>query len=358
MNKKISAFILSAIIAVSFASSIFAGFTDVPDNHPDKSYIDFCEKNGFIKGYGEGLFRPDGTITRGEFITIWARTFHARQHTFDDATKTKDELDTAIVLMYGLGYVNGVSKTQFSINDNITREEVAKIVENTYLPGIDGDEEYTNYSDHEDISSWAKNAVSVCYQKGIFEGVASDKFEPQKAITRSEVCAVITKFMKMDNTMYDITIGDLTDGTITADKTKAAAGDTVTLTVTPDDEKMLNPGSLKYNNVAITGTSFIMPAADVTITGEFIVYLKSIAVEAPTKLIYAVGEELDLKGMTVTAIYSDGSDSEVTGYTTNPVAGTELEEQEGSEVEVVVSYTENSVTLSDTFTVHFAGPMP
>ncbi|MDD2268359.1 MAG: hypothetical protein PHY15_02275 [Eubacteriales bacterium] len=68
---------------------------------------------------------------------------------------------------------------------------------------------------------------------------------------------------------YNITVGSLTNGTVTADKTMANIGDTVNLTVTPADGYNLVAGSLKVNGVAVTGTSFTMTAADATITAEF-----------------------------------------------------------------------------------------
>lgn len=59
---------------------------------------------------------------------------------------------------------------------------------------------------------------------------------------------------------YKITVAETTNGTITADKQTAAEGETVTLTVTPDADYILKSGSLKFNDTAITGTTFKMPA--------------------------------------------------------------------------------------------------
>jgi hypothetical protein len=69
--------------------------------------------------------------------------------------------------------------------------------------------------------------------------------------------------------VFDVTVGTLEHGTIVPDVTKAAEGETVTLTVDPDDGYMLKEGTLKYNGEAISGTSFEMPAEDVVITAEF-----------------------------------------------------------------------------------------
>ncbi|MDP4089175.1 MAG: carbohydrate-binding domain-containing protein, partial [Bacillota bacterium] len=72
---------------------------------------------------------------------------------------------------------------------------------------------------------------------------------------------------------YTVNVGTLTGGTITADPAAGIAGTTVNLTVTPDVGYKLKDGSLKYNDgakdTAITGTSFIMPAANVTVSAVF-----------------------------------------------------------------------------------------
>ncbi|MGB7605285.1 MAG: S-layer homology domain-containing protein [Lutisporaceae bacterium] len=71
---------------------------------------------------------------------------------------------------------------------------------------------------------------------------------------------------------YTVTIGTLSDGTITASPTSAAPGTNINLTITPATGKQLKAGTLKYNDGndhAITGTSFTMPAGNVAVTAEF-----------------------------------------------------------------------------------------
>ncbi len=71
------------------------------------------------------------------------------------------------------------------------------------------------------------------------------------------------------NPKYTITIGSMTNGSVTAMPTSAIAGTTIGLTVSPSSGYRLVANSLKYNGTAITGNSFVMPSADVTITAEF-----------------------------------------------------------------------------------------
>ena len=72
---------------------------------------------------------------------------------------------------------------------------------------------------------------------------------------------------------YTVTVGPMLNGTVAPDKTEAAAGDTVTLIVTPGEGYMLTPGSLMYNDTPVdfggSNYSFKMPAENVTITAAF-----------------------------------------------------------------------------------------
>ena len=77
------------------------------------------------------------------------------------------------------------------------------------------------------------------------------------------------------------------------------------------------------------------------------VTLTSITVTAPAKLEYTVGEELDLTGMTVTAVYSDETTKDVTEEA--DISGYD-KDAEGTQ-EITVTYTENGVEAKATFNV-------
>ena len=72
---------------------------------------------------------------------------------------------------------------------------------------------------------------------------------------------------------YAITLTTPEHGTIAADKTEAAAGETVTLTVTPDAYYQLKTITVTYGEgetAAVTSdNTFTMPAGDVSVTAEF-----------------------------------------------------------------------------------------
>lgn len=78
--------------------------------------------------------------------------------------------------------------------------------------------------------------------------------------------------------LYSVTIESTTNGTVVADKTSGiAAGETVTLTITPADYYMLNSISATSNGnpVTLSGSgntrTFTMPVANVNVTASFVI---------------------------------------------------------------------------------------
>ncbi len=80
---------------------------------------------------------------------------------------------------------------------------------------------------------------------------------------------------KWTETSYDVLIAEgITGGTVTADKERAPAGATVTLTVAPNagntlDTLTVTAGTAAATAVTVTDNAFVMPAANVTVTATF-----------------------------------------------------------------------------------------
>lgn len=70
---------------------------------------------------------------------------------------------------------------------------------------------------------------------------------------------------------YSVTVNDSTNGTVSADKATANAGETVALSVTPDDGYALVSLTVSdgNNEIAVENNRFTMPGANVTVTAVF-----------------------------------------------------------------------------------------
>lgn len=85
------------------------------------------------------------------------------------------------------------------------------------------------------------------------------------------------------------------------------------------------------------------------IGGDIEAILTGIEATAPTKVTYDVGDKLDLTGMEVKEVYSDGTKKTITtGFTTSPADGATLA---ATDTKVTVTHTESSKTAEFTITV-------
>ena len=110
-----------------------------------------------------------------------------------------------------------------------------------------------------------------------------------------------------------ITVAPIENGTVTADKTVAYAGEAITLTVIGNPGYELEEGSLMYNGRPVVGYSFIMPAEDVTITAEF----KPESGGDDGKLVISAPSVISYPGQMVTVDISIGNNPSVNGFTVN-----------------------------------------
>ncbi len=343
-----------AIIIVPFTISVSAAFTDVPDDHPYKEAIDFCKTKGFVIGETATTFMPDAKLTRAHFAIIWCRSLNIKDdnHDFTDITELRQYFDGPAILLNGLGLFLGTSETSFSPDDYITREQLALITMRTYNLGVADPDDYKQYTDHVSISDWAHNGVSSCINAKVFRGLypTGENFQPNEPVTRAEICKLIYNLMPTYKVKIDDTI---VGGTITASPAKAHSGAIITLTITPEEGKQLKDGTLKCDGVDITGTTFIMPAKNVTITAEFEdkpLILESIAVtNQPDRTTYRVDNELDLTGLVITATYSNNTNAVVTTYITTPAGGSTFDTTGTKNINV--SYSEGGITKTTSFDV-------
>jgi hypothetical protein len=85
---------------------------------------------------------------------------------------------------------------------------------------------------------------------------------------------VTAKFEAVPEGFYTVSIAALQHGSVTAAPQNGAEGTAITLTVSPEAGYELKEGSLKYTHgsdtVLIQGTQFDLPAANVTVTAEFV----------------------------------------------------------------------------------------
>jgi hypothetical protein len=165
----------------------------------------YVHANGLMVGTSEKpmLFSPQATLTRGMGVTVLYRiagspAVSGLANPFDDVPEGRwytDAVKWAAANGIAAGYGNG----KFGTEDNITREQMAVMIVNyeqfsgKIPPDILMDREF---SDWNDISGWAKDAVNRLTMQGIINGKPNNLFDPGGNATRAESAAMLHRFLE------------------------------------------------------------------------------------------------------------------------------------------------------------------
>ena len=122
-------------------------------------------------------------ITREKFAEIavaLCEKLMSKPLTVSATNPFTDTDNPEILKAYAAGIINGTTSTTFSPNNNITREAIAtilmRVVDYAGLKLPQGTEK--DFSDANQISSWASAAVKAMTAAGVINGISSDRFAP------------------------------------------------------------------------------------------------------------------------------------------------------------------------------------
>jgi hypothetical protein len=157
-----------------------SSFSDVHKGEWYNTMVDTLAEMGIINGYPDGTFRPNAYITRAEFAAIAARfdstDITGKTATFSDIATSwaKDEIVRTTVLGWTNGYPDGTFRPQ----NNITRAEVATLV-NRVLQRVPGKTEdlladMVKWPDNLDTTKWYYLAIQEASNTHDYEKYTGD----------------------------------------------------------------------------------------------------------------------------------------------------------------------------------------
>lgn len=152
---------------------------------------------GLINGKSQGIFAPNDSITRAEFVQILYKK--AGMPTATGNAKFKDVKGTdwyfnAVTWAAEKEIVTGAGGS-FMPNKNISREDMAVILDrfekNVEKKTLPIKNQAVIFSDEAQIWPYAKEAVSTMQKAGVINGVGNNVFAPKKNATRAEATKMI-----------------------------------------------------------------------------------------------------------------------------------------------------------------------
>lgn len=181
---------LQAVYAANYKELMY---TDVKATHWASSTIELLNTKELVKGYPNGTFKPDSTITRAEAATIIARALgisKTKNHSFTDV-KSNHFASDAIAAVSENGIITGREASKFSPDDKLTRAEMATILKRAYnLTG-------TKALPFKDVKSshWAYEAIQTVYYNQLTGGYPDNTFRPNQNISRAEFATFLSKVL-------------------------------------------------------------------------------------------------------------------------------------------------------------------
>ncbi|NMA07706.1 MAG: S-layer homology domain-containing protein, partial [Clostridiales bacterium] len=170
--KKLISVLLVLMLLGSLCGMSAAYFPDTV-THWARTEILAMADAGVIRGYTDGTFRPDNSITRAEFVTLIVRRYNPT-----GSGSYSWPMDVAMTSWYydsfrqaytaGLIPAEMLSDSRFHADRAITREEAAAILNLALnLPAATGP---VYYADLSSIAVYAQDAVANVTAAGIFGG--------------------------------------------------------------------------------------------------------------------------------------------------------------------------------------------
>lgn len=222
MKKALVVFLAVAMLFAFSATAFAVDFSDI-GNQPantQKAINDFANY-GFINGYEDGTFRPDGEITRAEFAKIVCAMINQLKIADGLKGNSTNFSDVAsgewytgyIVVANQKGLMNGDAGTgKFRPNDPITVAEVLAVY--LRLAGFRADGVGLS-------GSWPINFVLQAQQSGLLDKLAS--FDSSANATRAQVVLVGTSALEMKVMKYSTDSNSYVENLTADSKTQTVA---------------------------------------------------------------------------------------------------------------------------------------
>lgn len=171
-------------------------FTDVTRDGTFAKYIYGLKDANLIGGFNDLTFRPQKSITRGEFATMVVNSFGLSKafinNPFTDLNSGVAHYDT-IMSLYNMGVINGYSDGTFKPNENITRGQAAKIIAN--LIDVNYSTSALGFTDIDKSSMFYNQIMKLTGIKvdgeKIMSGYSDGSFKVNENITREQAAKII-----------------------------------------------------------------------------------------------------------------------------------------------------------------------
>ena len=223
---KIRRIILSVAAVLLLCTAVSAAnYTDVSDMHWAYQQINYLDTE--ITGYPDGSYKPEKSVSRAEFLTLFARI------AFPDEWKTEEGVDwwkSAYEVCKAHDLLDNITGSRF---EAMPRGEIARLL-GTFCNGWGGVNERADaasqyvinwkeqrmestewqplFADTKEYETF-NSSLRTCTNQGLLTGYPDGSFKPAKGVTRAEAAAILARLkaqivLRETGAEYVCTVGD------------------------------------------------------------------------------------------------------------------------------------------------------
>ena len=187
----------SAVVAVApTQADAAATFTDVKTSDVHYTSIMNLAERGIVSGYGDGTFRPNNGVTRGQVAKIIAGileldTKNVNNPNFTDVS-TSNEYYGPIAALVEEGIISGYGNGTYGPSNTLTRGQMAKIITNAFELVADNTE--NPFTDIE--KSGFKEEILALYANEVTTGTTATTYDAASKVTRGQLASFVVRAEK------------------------------------------------------------------------------------------------------------------------------------------------------------------
>ncbi|GEM_PF-2011990 len=178
-------------VTVKAAAAVIIPFSDVKESDWACDYIMNLYDKGIIKGYPDGTFRPNQEVTReqaAKMITLGAGLkYQGKKANFPDVDPN-GEMSPYIAALVEKGAIRGYPDGSFRPKQSITRGQIAQIVAKAF--DLEMGKLPANFKDLP--AGDAGKYIKILASNGIVKGYSDGSFKPRGVTTRAQFCKILT----------------------------------------------------------------------------------------------------------------------------------------------------------------------
>lgn len=196
--KKFQKILVTVLTIITCNIATAVEIVDVQNDYWASSEIVRSIQNGFLNIIDGNKFKPEGTITRSDFVTALLKVIKrddepvVQKTSFKDVNyKTPNEqsvlLSEQIRMVFG--YPDKTFKPGRAIDHNETMAMIANITKGSTLAA-----DITGFADYAQIPLWAKRAYIKNVENGLYVNHPDElQFTPKNSLTRAEAAVLFDK---------------------------------------------------------------------------------------------------------------------------------------------------------------------